>query len=490
MKAFRAVPIVAGWTLLVAACSNDFSPFDRAYTGDDGAFSDSSSSGSDGPEDWSMGGNDGSSPNAEDVAAADRTAQAQDSAGDSSEVAADAPHETQADVAADRTGDASAANDGSADAADAGHCGSVGEPCCGTGSACNSGGCCDPQTDKCLTAGATCLNGDTCSGSLCRPCGSNGGSLGACCLTVPQCTTGSCCDGLSNRCYPPATQCSVANEICLGGACQQCGTTRNACCAGSPKCFGGGCCDTAGCLTNGDLCSNGGTCNSGVCAACGGAGMTCCTTGVACASGGCCDGTKCVANGNLCSTGQVCANATCPPACGSSGQTCCAGKCLNGGCCATGACYAAGAQCQTAARSVGVAQAALDLSLFYAKQRQQFGQAIISFPRVADKIAMMAAEIMLARQLVYFAARQKDSGARCDLEAGMAKMLAARTAWACADNAVQIHGGNGFALESPVSRLLCDARILSSFEGAAEIQADVIAKRLLAASIPKSKIPA
>jgi (2S)-methylsuccinyl-CoA dehydrogenase len=137
---------------------------------------------------------------------------------------------------------------------------------------------------------------------------------------------------------------------------------------------------------------------------------------------------------------------------------------------------------QTAARSVGVAQAALDLSLVYAKQRQQFGQAIISFPRIADKIAMMAAEITLARQLVYFAARQKDSGARCDLEAGMAKLLAARTAWAAADNTVQIHGGNGFALESPASRLLCDARILSIFEGAAEIQADVIAKRLLAQS--------
>ncbi|MGP0091227.1 MAG: acyl-CoA dehydrogenase family protein [Xanthobacteraceae bacterium] len=137
---------------------------------------------------------------------------------------------------------------------------------------------------------------------------------------------------------------------------------------------------------------------------------------------------------------------------------------------------------QTAARSVGVAQAALDLSLVYAKQRQQFGQAIISFPRIADKIAMMAAEITLARQLVYFAARQKDSGARCDLEAGMAKLLAARTAWAAADNTVQIHGGNGFALESSASRLLCDARILSIFEGAAEIQADVIAKRLLAQS--------
>ena len=134
---------------------------------------------------------------------------------------------------------------------------------------------------------------------------------------------------------------------------------------------------------------------------------------------------------------------------------------------------------QTAARAVGLAQAALDEGLRYACERRQFGQPIVHFPRVADKLAMMAAEIMLARQLTYFAARQKDSGKRCDLEAGMAKLLAARVAWAAADNAVQIHGGNGFALEFPVSRLLCDARILSIFEGAAEIQADVIARRLL-----------
>jgi (2S)-methylsuccinyl-CoA dehydrogenase len=137
------------------------------------------------------------------------------------------------------------------------------------------------------------------------------------------------------------------------------------------------------------------------------------------------------------------------------------------------------ARIQTAARAIGVAQAAMEQALAYAQQRQQFGQPIVKFPRVADKLAMMAVEIMIARQLTYFAARQKDSGKRCDLEAGMAKLLAARVAWANADNAVQIHGGNGFALEFPVSRILCDARILSIFEGAAEIQAHVIAKRLL-----------
>jgi (2S)-methylsuccinyl-CoA dehydrogenase len=137
------------------------------------------------------------------------------------------------------------------------------------------------------------------------------------------------------------------------------------------------------------------------------------------------------------------------------------------------------ARIQTAARAIGVAQSALDLGLRYGLERVQFGKPIIEFPRVSDKLAMMAAEILLARQLTYFAACEKDAGRRCDLEAGMAKLLAARVAWAAADNALQIHGGNGFALEYPVSRVLCDARILSIFEGAAEIQAHVIARRLL-----------
>ena len=137
------------------------------------------------------------------------------------------------------------------------------------------------------------------------------------------------------------------------------------------------------------------------------------------------------------------------------------------------------ARIQTAARAVGVAMCALDLGLKYAVERQQFGKPIFSFPRVRDKLALMAVEIAVARQIAYFAAREKDEGRRCDLEAGMAKLLAARVAWAAADNALQIHGGNGFALEYPVSRVLCDARILNIFEGAAEIQAQVIARRLL-----------
>ena len=137
------------------------------------------------------------------------------------------------------------------------------------------------------------------------------------------------------------------------------------------------------------------------------------------------------------------------------------------------------ARIQTATRAVGVAQSALDVGMQYAQDRKQFGAALIDFPRVAGKLAMMAVEITIARQLTYFSAHEKDNDRRCDLEAGMAKLLGARVAWACADNALQIHGGNGFALEYKISRILCDARILNIFEGAAEIQAQVIARRLL-----------
>ncbi len=137
------------------------------------------------------------------------------------------------------------------------------------------------------------------------------------------------------------------------------------------------------------------------------------------------------------------------------------------------------ARIQTAARAIGVAQSALDVAMRYAQDRKQFGKPLIAFPRVASKLAMMAVEIMVARQLTYFSAWEKDHGHRCDLEAGMAKLLGARVAWSVADNGLQIHGGNGFALEYTISRILCDARILNIFEGAAEIQAQVVARRLL-----------
>jgi (2S)-methylsuccinyl-CoA dehydrogenase len=139
------------------------------------------------------------------------------------------------------------------------------------------------------------------------------------------------------------------------------------------------------------------------------------------------------------------------------------------------------ARIQTAARAVGVSQNALELGQRYAQDRVQFGKPIYEFPRVACKIAWMAVETMIARQLTYDSARQKDSDRRCDIEAGMAKLLAARVAWSNADNALQVHGGNGYALEYPISRVMCDARILNIFEGAAEIQAQVVARGLLSA---------
>lgn len=137
------------------------------------------------------------------------------------------------------------------------------------------------------------------------------------------------------------------------------------------------------------------------------------------------------------------------------------------------------ARIQTAARAIGVAQNALEVGMQYAIDRKQFDKSLIAFPRVSGKLAMMAVEIMIARQLTYFSADQKDNDRRCDVEAGMAKLLGARVAWAAADNALQIHGGNGFALEYQISRILCDARILNIFEGAGEIQAQVITRRLL-----------
>ena len=137
------------------------------------------------------------------------------------------------------------------------------------------------------------------------------------------------------------------------------------------------------------------------------------------------------------------------------------------------------ARIQTAARAVGVAQNALDLAISYASNRKQFNKSIINFERVYNKIAMMIIEIALGRQLTYFAAKNKDLGFRCDLEAGMAKLLCARIAWSCADNSLQIHGGNGYALEYDISRILCDARVLSIFEGSAEIQAQIISNRIL-----------
>lgn len=137
------------------------------------------------------------------------------------------------------------------------------------------------------------------------------------------------------------------------------------------------------------------------------------------------------------------------------------------------------ARIQTAARAVGVAQNALEIGMRYAKDRIQFSKPLYAFPRVYGKVAWMVVETMIARQLTYFSAIEKDQDIRCDIEAGMAKLLGARVAWSNADNALQIHGGNGYALEYQISRVLCDARILNIFEGAAEIQAQVVTRGLL-----------
>ena len=148
-----------------------------------------------------------------------------------------------------------------------------------------------------------------------------------------------------------------------------------------------------------------------------------------------------------------------------------------------------GARIQTAARAIGVAWKALDLGLRYALERRQFGKPLVAFPRVSDKLALMTVETVMARELTYFAAREKDSGCRCDGQAGMAKLLAARIAWTNADTSLQIHGGNGYALEYEISRVLCDARILNIFEGAAEIQAHVVGRGLLAGAARLTQPP-
>ena len=140
------------------------------------------------------------------------------------------------------------------------------------------------------------------------------------------------------------------------------------------------------------------------------------------------------------------------------------------------------ARIQTAARAVGVSQSALELGLQYAKDRSQFGKPIINFQRIAMKLSSMVVETTISRQITLFSAREKDNDVRCDIEAGMAKLLAARVAWSSSDSALQIHGGNGYALEYPVSRVLCDSRILNIFEGAAEIQAQIVVKGLLGRS--------
>jgi len=137
------------------------------------------------------------------------------------------------------------------------------------------------------------------------------------------------------------------------------------------------------------------------------------------------------------------------------------------------------ARIQTAARAVGVAQAALDAAIRYAQEREQFGKPIADIQTIRHKLAYMATKVEAGRQLTYHAALKKDSGQRSDLEAGMAKLFCADMVEYVTSEAVQIHGGYGYALEYPVSRFWRDGRVFKIFEGTSEIQATVIAKRLL-----------
>ncbi len=137
------------------------------------------------------------------------------------------------------------------------------------------------------------------------------------------------------------------------------------------------------------------------------------------------------------------------------------------------------ARIQTAARAVGVAQAALDAALDYATQRRQFGKTLAEQPVIRHKLAEMAAKTEAARQLTAYAARQKDTGKRADLEAGMAKMVATEAVEFVAREGLQIHGAYGYSEEFPAQRFWRDSKVFSVFEGTSEIQADVVAKQLL-----------
>lgn len=137
------------------------------------------------------------------------------------------------------------------------------------------------------------------------------------------------------------------------------------------------------------------------------------------------------------------------------------------------------ARIQTAARGVGVAQAAFETAVKYAKQRTQFGQPIGDFQVIRHKLAHMAVEIEAGRQLCYFAASQKDTGKRCDYEAGLAKAFAAEMAERVTREAMQVHGGYGYSMEFEAQRFWRDARVLSIFEGTSEIQYEVIGRRIM-----------
>jgi alkylation response protein AidB-like acyl-CoA dehydrogenase len=134
---------------------------------------------------------------------------------------------------------------------------------------------------------------------------------------------------------------------------------------------------------------------------------------------------------------------------------------------------------QVASRAVGVAQAAFDDALRYARERESFGQPIWKHQQVGAYLADMATKLTAARQLVRFAAERYDAGERCDMEAGMAKLFASEAAMEIALNAVRIHGGYGYSTEFDVERYFRDAPLMIVGEGTNEIQRNVIAQQLV-----------
>jgi alkylation response protein AidB-like acyl-CoA dehydrogenase len=135
---------------------------------------------------------------------------------------------------------------------------------------------------------------------------------------------------------------------------------------------------------------------------------------------------------------------------------------------------------QVAARALGVARAAFEDALRYAQQRETFGKPIWRHQSIGNYLADMATKLTAARQLVLHAARRLDTGARCDLEAGMAKLFASETAMEIALNAVRIHGGYGYSTEFDVERYFRDAPLMIVGEGTNEIQRNIITAQLIA----------
>ncbi|GAB2828832.1 acyl-CoA dehydrogenase family protein [Alpinimonas psychrophila] len=135
---------------------------------------------------------------------------------------------------------------------------------------------------------------------------------------------------------------------------------------------------------------------------------------------------------------------------------------------------------QVAARSLGVAAAALEDSLEYAQQRETFGKPIWKHQSIGNYLAEMATKLTAARQLTRFAAEKYESGERCDMEAGMAKLFASEVAMEIALDAVRIHGGYGYSTEYNVERYFRDAPLMIVGEGTNEIQKNVIAQQLVA----------